>query len=211
MIIFDKKLNGLFYSMNAPTELKDVLKLATDKQLAQIISHGVLKLTDTEVDTISFVFWIIYMAEWDLYELMVIAWNSTKKRLSLNDATIQYLRKNYKIKNEIIDPTDPKYSPNDITFTDRIDIYQKICGSTKLTKFLWKLKDIRNDLSHGRIKNLKYNNASLYLRETREKILLDFIDSLRNNDWQNAAFWQNLTEEEKEEMRKRAKQLMPQM
>ena len=192
-------------------ELKDVLKLATDKQLAQIISHGVLKLTDAEVDTISFVFWIIHIAERDLYELMVIAWNSTKNKLSTDVATIQYIRENYKIKNEIIDPTDPKYSPNDITFTDRVDIYQKICGRTKLTKFLWELKDIRNDLSHGRIKNLKYNGESLYLRETKEKILLDFIDSLTNNDWQNAAFWKNLTEEEKEDMRQRAKQLMPKM
>ena len=190
-------------------ELKNVLKLATDKQLAQIISHGVLKLTDAEVDTISFVFWIIHIAERDLYELMVIAWNSTKNKLSTDVATIQYIRENYKIKNEIIDPTDPKYSPNDITFTDRVDIYQKICGSTKLTKLLWELKDIRNDLSHGRVKNLKYNGESLYLRETKEKILLDFINSLTNNDWQNAAFWNNLTEKEKEDMRQKTKQLMP--
>jgi len=195
--------------MNTPMELKNVLKLATDKQLAQIISHGVLKLTDAEVDTISFVFWIIHIAERDLYELMVIAWNSTKNKLSTDVATIQYIRENYKIKNEIIDPTDPKYSPNDITFTDRVDIYQKICGSTKLTKLLWELKDIRNDLSHGRVKNLKYNGESLYLRETKEKILLDFINSLTNNDWQNAAFWNNLTEKEKEDMRQKTKQLMP--
>lgn len=188
-------------------ELKDVLKIATDKQLSQIVSHGVLKLTDLDVDTVSFVFWITYMAERDLHEIMVLAWNNVKNKLSTDGETIKYIREKYKIKNEIIDPTDPKYSPNEITFTDRIDIYQKICGSTKLTKFLWQLRDIRNDISHGRIKNLKYNDKSLYLREAKESMLMDFMDALTNNDWQNATFWKNLTEEEKESLSARAKNM----
>ena len=166
-------------------ELKKRLELATDEQITTIISHGTLKMNDTQTATVSFVFWICYLAERELENVLVEAWKKTKEILSTDNDTIVYIRNKYKIRNEIIDTSDPNYKPNDITFTDKIDIFQKINGDTKMTKFLWKLKRIRNDLSHGRIDDLKYDGDNLYTKEIKEKMLIDYFDCLLNNDWKN--------------------------
>ncbi len=36
---------------------------------------------------------------------------------------------------------------------------------------LWKLNDLRNDISHNRIDDLKYNGQSLFPKEKKGKII----------------------------------------
>jgi len=82
-------------------------------------------------------------------------------------------------------------------FSDKIKIYEVMVGKTKHAELLHKLKDLRNDISHNRINELKYNNEDLFLRATKEKILIDYFETETEDDLSRSDIWNSLTEEQK--------------
>jgi len=49
---------------------KQTIKTVSDDKLNETISKGALKLTDEQIATVSFVFWLVYMAEIDLKDIL---------------------------------------------------------------------------------------------------------------------------------------------
>ena len=183
-------------------ELQDRLSTASNEQMKKIYSHGILGLNDEKTETVELAFWITCSAEKMLEDSLDKAWKSAQKFESPDKATLDYIRDIYKIRIEVMDRDHPDHDPDAITFTQRIDIFQRVIGKTKFSKFLWKLKDLRNDLSHGRIMNLRYEGGNLHERSIREVFIYDFIDCLANNNWEDSNLWDDLTDEQKAKLKK---------
>lgn len=183
-------------------KLKEVIKSLSDKKLSQVISQGALKLDEDTTDTISFVFWICYMAENDLMDMEKKAWKITKtvSPTSTDAEVLRIAKEEYDIPLHKIDPDDKDYVEQAIYFSDLIKIKEKLFGKTNFTKLLRKINDIRNDLSHGRINELKYNNESLFLRLTKEKLIIDYFTYILETNKDDSPIWQKLSPEEKEEI-----------
>lgn len=150
-------------------DLKVIMKNVSDEKFNETISKGALQLSDNQIQTASFVFWLCYMAEKDLNDVLRQAWKLsteiTNPEISESDQKI--LLKTFS-KKDNFDIDNLEY------FADKIKIHEIVCNDD-LTKMLWKLNDLRNDISHNRINELKYNERSLFLRDTKEKILLDYF------------------------------------
>lgn len=106
------------------------------------------------------------------------------------------IRQNYNPKRIFTDVDDLQY------FIDKIRMYEVLIGKNKCTKLLWKISDIRNNLSHNRLENLKYGDESLYLRATKEKIIEDYFRTIFEGDLSKSAIWNSLTDEQKVELEK---------
>lgn len=92
----------------------------------------------------------------------------------------------------------PKFNINDLPFfADKIRVYEALFGDTKRNKLLWKINDIRNDLSHCRVDSLKYEKESLYLRATKERVIEDYFRTILEDDRSKSEIWNALTEVEK--------------
>lgn len=182
-------------------QLKKVIKSLPDKKLSQIIFHDALKLNNNTTDTISFVFWICFMAEQDLkdieYEALRIAKIAYPK--GADEEVLKIIKEEYGIQLHKIDPDDKNHSEQNIYFGDLIKIKEKLFGKTNFIKLLWKLNDIRNNLSHGRINSLQYNNESLFQRLTKEKLLIDYFTFATKSNIDNSPIWKTLTPEERKE------------
>ncbi len=72
-------------------------------------------------------------------------------------------------------------------FTDKIRLYEGMSGKNNVTGILWKLKKIRDDISHGRIHALAYEGKDLLLRATKEKILMDYLRAVNKPDHSNVS------------------------
>jgi len=68
------------------------------------------------------------------------------------------------------------------SFGDKILAYQKIKSKNNVSMMLWKLKKIRDDISHGRIQELTYEDKPLMERAIKEKLLLDYMGVVNNPD-----------------------------
>ena len=188
-------------------QLEGVIK-NKDNPLDEIISRAALKLDKNIITTINFIFWLCYMAEQDLDYCLQASWKLSKVAYPVDKEISKLLLDKYKIKIEKIDPDVENYLPNKITFGDRIAIYESMAGKTDSIKMFWKLKKLRDCISHGRIDGLKYNNNNLYHRETQERLLLDYFNlQLNNNNLSKSKIWNDLTEEDKKEVIKNYEQL----
>lgn len=154
--------------------LKLMMKEASDELFNDTISKGALQLNDNQIQTVSFVFWLCYMAEIDLNDVIKQAWQQSITLHPEFDESVQkILLKTFSKKDEFnID--DLEY------FVDKIKVHEAVCDDD-LTKILWKLNGLRNEVSHNRIDKLEYNGQSLFLRETKENILLDYFEAMKNN------------------------------
>lgn len=180
--------------------LKNVLEENRDKPIDEAISKGHLKLNDDLIETISFIFWLCYMAEIDLDETLRKAWEVSKMACPDNSETKKYIKEKFGIDLKYIDVNDTDYSSKEITFGNRIDILDKILGKTNRVKLLWKLKKIRDAISHTRIDNLKYNDNDLILRETKENLLLDYFRFQGEQDFSKSKILSKLSDEQKIEI-----------
>ncbi len=78
-------------------------------------------------------------------------------------------------------------------FLDKIKVYEFLFGKTKRLSLLKKINTIRNDLSHNRVASLSYNGESLALRETKEKIIRDYFETVLEEDRSKSPIWNSLT------------------
>ncbi|MHB8830899.1 MAG: hypothetical protein ACYC44_02205 [Patescibacteria group bacterium] len=192
--------------MDIIEQVKTLLQNSEVEQLCGIIPKGVLKLTDEQITTVSFVFWLVYMAENDLNTCLTKAWEMSKKPFTSDIHIIAKAKINEAVGSEAcpscgtlgkgrkIDPENPLF------FSDKIKLHQVMMGKTKFVSLLWELNNIRNDLSHGRVNTLSYKNQPLVNRETKVKILTDYLDSMFEVDLSKAKFWSSLSEEQQQEI-----------
>lgn len=166
--------------------LKKIIKDIPEEKLIDTFSKGALKLNDDQIKTVSFAFWLCYMAETDLNSIIHQAWQMAQQVTRFpNQEEV-----NKVIKNMGFNFDNLEY------FGQKIDLYQKMFGKTERTKLLWKINTIRNDLSHNRIDNLNYNGESLTSREAKEKIVIDYFETSFSADFSKSKVWNDLTPEE---------------
>jgi hypothetical protein len=164
-------------------EILKVLKKYSEKDFSTLIPRTMLKLSESETLTVEFVFWFCHIVEQDLNEVLAGSSKMVSEILGptskeLND----FIRKEYGIKFEKVDPSHDDYNDKDVTFGDRINFVEKLRGKTPSTSFLWKVKNIRDDLSHGRIKELSYEGQKIVNITTKEKMISDYISLSLNID-----------------------------
>ena len=156
--------------------LKYQINNNSEEKLNNVISDGVLMLSKEKKDNISFVFWFCYLVETDLNEVLVGSWNKAIEKDNLKDREKSLkIIKDKVFKDENINIDNLEY------FRDKIKLYIFAKGKNKLSKLLWEINNIRNDLSHNRIDSLEFNNKSLFLKETKKELLLDYF-SLTQRD-----------------------------
>ncbi len=121
-------------------------------------------------------FWLCYLVEIELNDVLTNCWDNAIKSADkvVKKESIKILKKKvFKDENKNIDNLE--------YFRDKIKLYIFAKGESKLSKILWKINDIRNDLSHNRIDKLEYKNRSLYLKEAKKELLIDYL-TLMNRD-----------------------------
>ena len=184
--------------------VKSYLSRFSDKDFSIFITKKILELSDSEIATTQFAFWICYEIEQTLDNFLRSSFKQTEELMGKTpEEIIDFVKKVYQIKFEIVNDESPKYDPINICFNDRIDILEKMFGINNYTKFLRKIKSIRNDLSHGRIKNLSYENESLNLKKTKEKLISDYLKQMVSFDENpTGGVMSQLTPEQNEIIRK---------
>lgn len=174
--------------------LKKMLSESTDLKLNHVISRGILKLNEDQIQTASFVFWLCYMAEKDLNDILKESWLISKEKSCPNPEVEKGV---WKLLNSKISGDRELNIDNLDYFSDKIKIHRVLIGDNERTKIYWKLNDIRNALSHNKLDQLDYLGQSLYLRETKEKILYDYFYALSVDNLGHSKIWNELSEEDK--------------
>lgn len=155
---------------------KTMLEAFTDTDFNSYIPKTMLRLSQKKIDTIQFVFWFCHIVERDLNDVLQQAFQNMESIMGkTSEKIIDFIKEKYKIRLEKIDPNNPKYDLECITFNDRIDIAEKSMGKSDHTRFLRKIKKLRNDLSHGRIDDLTYEGKDLAEIEVKRKLIFDWI------------------------------------
>lgn len=161
--------------------LGEVLPKYSSEQFATLVPKGMLGLSDSQMRTVQFAFWFCYIVEKNLTDVLQEAINKTKEMLGETQPEVdKYLREKYGIKFEVVDEDHPKYDACSIVFNHRIEIVENMRGKDAHTDFLRKMKMIRNDLSHGRILELSYNEESLFEDTTKAELVRDYISGMLN-------------------------------
>lgn len=191
-------------------QVKAMLKEVPDKKLNEAVIKGVLKLSDEEIDTLMFVFGLCYLAERDMEAVLTEPWKKLEQMFPpetvnrakeiLNDflsrekegePTLDDVLTGLDVAKaeEIKVVVEARYRPKRIlkiedlsTFGEKIRAYTTIFSKNNVAEVLWVLKELRDNLSHGRIKDLEYQGVSLMKREAKEKILSDYLTSVDNPD-----------------------------
>lgn len=213
-------------------QVKEMLKSVPDKKLNEAITKGVLKLSDEEIDTLMFVFGLCYMAERDMGAVLIEPWNKLAKvfpaehvaraKQILNDF-LSRERDGEPTLDDVLEELEPelaegirtvvlaRYRPKKLldidnleTFGEKIRAYTTIFSKNNVADLLWKLKELRDDISHGRIKELQYDGVSLMERSAKEKILSDYLSAVNNPDHSKSRLNDEikLSSEESEEVKR---------
>lgn len=190
---------------------KAVMQKTTDERFNDTLTKAVLHLTDSQIEAVSFVFWLVYIAETDLNEIINAAWKLATSQQAdpaaqkIAEAEIKNMlmgEKKFKdnleevvstieesVRTEILGIVQDHYqSKRDIDighldyFIDKIRVIEGLSGKTSLVKLLWKLNDLRNKISHGEIDALEYERENLQNRPAREHLLLDFLSATMSAD-----------------------------
>ena len=143
------------------------------------IPKTMLGLSHEEIYTIQFAFWFCYVVEHDLNTALQQGLRNMESVMGKTPEEVaNFIKEGFEIRWERVDPDDPKYDPESITFNDRIDIVEKIRGRSDHTRFLRKIKKLRNDISHGRIYRLTYEGQDLSNNDTKKQLLFDYLKQL---------------------------------
>jgi len=158
-------------------QFKIIAQNASDEKFNETISRGILRLSDNQINTVSFVFWLCYLAETDLNDVVKGSWQKVSSNSSdiLKDKALEIL-----VKKMYNGKKDKKIDFNNLEyFIDKIKVYEMAVGKNKSVEMLWIINGIRNDLSHNRINELQYKKESLFLRETKNKLLIDYFQAFK--------------------------------
>ena len=201
-------------------DIKKGISGVPEDLLNNAISKGILKLSDDQINAVAFVFWICLLAERELDKVLKISWDLSAAgssddvvqrakailgesvsggidyELKLEEALdvvpngdaekIRQLIKDGYTRKRKINIDDTPY------FTDKIKLYEAVFSKNNVSSLLWKMMNLRNDISHGRIDDLKYEGESLTLRSAREKILVDYLEATLNPDHSKSQLRDNL-------------------
>ncbi|MBU1130782.1 hypothetical protein KJ840_01480 [Patescibacteria group bacterium] len=187
-------------------ELKKSLVKYSEEDFNLFIPKTMLKLSTSQIKTIQFVFWFCYIVEKNLDDMLKLAFRNMEKiEGKTPQEMIEFIKTTYKIDFKKVDPTNPSHDPDALTFNDRIDIVEKIMGISVHTKFLRKVKSLRNNLSHGRIYSLEYEGNSLLNNQVKAKLLEDYIQQAINFDKMESlgGVVNNFSEEQKKSVNKK--------
>jgi hypothetical protein len=167
------------------SDLINTIRASSDEALLDVIPKALFNFSDEKISMVSFVFWFAYLAETKLDEVIKLAWDAAQKDVPIDEDTKQLVKKyiNSFVMGKEIDPEKPEY------FIDKIKLTQVFFPGSSLVSIYYKINEIRNDLSHGRIDSLKYNNESLSLRKTREKLLIDYLTEMSSLDNSKVRKW----------------------
>ncbi|MDD2807374.1 MAG: hypothetical protein PHW95_02560 [Patescibacteria group bacterium] len=163
--------------MHDSEKFKEAMKSMPDNSIDDFTKNIVkflLKFNDEQINTVSFVFWLVYVAELKLDEFRIHAWEVAEKDSSedIIDRAKQMLTDKINLDRSVIN--NPRY------FSEKIKFFEGVIGKNDFVEILYILRDLRNDISHLRIDNLKYKELSLYTREAKENLIIDFVESARN-------------------------------
>lgn len=217
------------------------MKEISDKEFNESIPKGALKLDDNQIQAVSFVFWLVYMAENDLNYVISEAWELTKQHKiggedawAIVEGEIQEMlsgQKEYedRLEKVVADLDETKrieilgivkdhYQKKRVAniehldyFIDKIRVIEGLYGKTARTKLFWKLNDLRNKISHNEINNLKYNGGDLRERSVREQLLLDYMRTAIETDFTKSEFWASLTKEEESKIKQKYQEIKKKM
>lgn len=181
-------------------DLEKFMPLVPENKFIDFIPKTLLKLDQTTIDTVSFIFWFCYMAEIEIYHTIKTVYNRVTEKYSMEEG-----RKMYKdvIHTLILNEFGGKprceacgnkkyYDIENLDyFIDKIKVASLFMGKDhKFIKILWKLNGLRNEISHNRLSNLIYNKQNLCLRTTKEELLFDYKEaSLLPMDKNKSPVW----------------------
>lgn len=187
-------------------ELREKLSQLTESELINYITTDILNITPEQKTTAEFVFWFCNTVEKHLKSVLEEGMKMVNTLLGTPaPEQRQFIVDQYGVKLEKIDTTHPNYNPRDISFGDMIYVVEQMRGKTPHVKFLWKVKKIRDDLSHGRINELKYEGESLEKKEVKMRLIEDNIRfAIQIEDEETGGIIKNLdlTDEDKEYLEK---------
>jgi hypothetical protein len=146
-------------------ELKDIESHLSDRDDIRGFIKKSFSLSEDQMDTVEFLSWFIYYAERSLRNILIIV---LKGGIKSEDGSYE------KIIEFIIDK---------FNFTEKIDLYNEASSGKKagkLVSYFRKINQLRNDIYHGRIEDLKYNKADLRQKKTRSKMMFDFFKALND-------------------------------
>ncbi len=218
-------------------EVLKKMKEVSEDMLNTAISKGALHLKDDQVATVSFVFWICFLAERDLEFSISEPWRKLSATIipdvveeakrQLNEHVFgkrkfkpveEYLKElptelATNIRGSIAEGYQEKRIKeidNLPYFADKIQLYEGMFSHNNVASVLWKINSIRNDVSHNRIDTLKYEEVSLYLRQAKEKLLTDYLSAVGNPDHSESSLRKklNFSPEEEESLDILAKKLL---
>ncbi|KKK80295.1 hypothetical protein LCGC14_2824900 [marine sediment metagenome] len=192
--------------MNSFELLKKRIEASSNNDLARIISDAALQLDEEQTNAVSFVFWLSFMTEHDLDQVLCEAWKAAKQYGPCGEEVVKIIKEKHGIDVAKIDPDDPDYDPMIISFGNRIKIYEDMFGTNSHVKLFRKIKGLRNDISHGRIDKLEYKNLDLRTKEGKQEILIDYFEIMTQKDSGSSLVFQQMSEGEKEEVEKIFKQ-----
>ncbi len=167
------------------------------------IPQTMMGLSSEEILTVQFAFWFCHAVERDLDNILKVSFKNMEEALGKTPVELlDFIKKYHGISFEKVDPDHPDYDQGKIYFNDRIDIVEKLCGKSEHTKFLRKVKEIRNDLAHGRISMLAYEGINLCDPEAKRRLLFDYVKQALTIDEmpKEGGFVNDLTQEQNKEI-----------
>jgi len=174
--------------------LNELVDNADEERMAEMFSKAALSLTEQQINTISFCFWLVYMAETDLNSVIVESW-----QLAIADSTPEEKAETLRTLWEFI-PDKKQLDPENLEyFNDKILVYEALIGIGVRSELFRELKRIRNDISHNRINSLTYKGNSLDLLDVKKQLAKDYFrTALTENDLTKSPFLNSLTENDRE-------------
>ncbi len=191
-------------------DIIEMIKLVHDEKLNGSVIKGALKLSDEEIDTLMFVFGLCHLAERDLGSVLTEPWKKLEQAFPVEQVSrAKHLLNDFLSREKEGEPTledvleglDPahaarirevivaRYRPKKLlnvdsleSFGEKIRAYTTIFSKNNVSEILWELKTLRDDISHGRIKELKYKGVSLMERSAKQQILTDYFSAIDNPD-----------------------------
>ena len=169
-------------------DVKKMIGSVSDDKLNSAVSKGALKLSDDQINAVSFVFWLCYLAERDIGFVISEPWKKLAEMFG-----VEAIKPAKKFLSEYVFGKDKEKDIENLDFlTEKIRVYQGCYGSNNVTKILWEINRLRNDVSHGRIDALVYEGNSLLLRNVKEKLLMDYMEAVNNPDHSKSPLQEDL-------------------
>lgn len=143
----------------------------SDEDLATLPVKKILGLSEEDISTLNFIFWLVFFVE---RKLSVIVFDSVKTNVSVP-------KESQETYNRFFEAT-----AEEMTFGGLINIFEKTMKPMSnwdlklLTPYLRELNGLRNQVAHGRIKSLLYRGKDIYQRATKELMWKDLMEALES-------------------------------